>query len=150
MNTLNSFFPFPFSTTIKVTASTDFRDRFFLNADSIKFAGSDYARAIFSSAQFGSGLISDNVSITGDSFRNFINVYLTNGDTEFSAAGWSFTNWVPFTPYQNDEITIYGTTASDRITGSIMADGLIGNPACFIERFLINIGQQLSQKTPCF
>ena len=127
MNTLNSFFPFPFTTTIKVTASTDFRDRFFLNATSIEFAGSDYARATFSSKQFGQGLISDNVSITGDSFRNFISVHLTNGDTEFSAAGWSFTNWVPYNPFQSDQVTIYGTAASDRITGSSQADGLIGN-----------------------
>ena len=127
MNTLNSFFPFPFSTTIKVTASTDFQGQLFLGVDSIKFAAADYARATFSSTQFGFGQISNTVSITGDNFRNFISVHLTNGDTEFSAAGWSFSNWVPYNPFQNDEITIYGSSASDNITGSIMADGLIGN-----------------------
>ena len=112
---------------ITVTTSFDYRGKAFLGIDHIEFAGFDFSRASFSSTQFGPGLISDSVAITGDNFRNFVDVHLSNGDTNFSAAGWSFSNFVPFNPSQNDEVNIFGSAASDTITGSIMADGLIGN-----------------------
>ncbi|HRX36724.1 MAG TPA: hypothetical protein P5337_10015 [Aestuariivirga sp.] len=118
--------PPPASDTITVTASRDFQGSAFFNIAEIQFAGFDYTHATFSSIQFGPGLIADNLHVTGDDFRNFINVHLTNGDTEFSAANWTFSNWVPYNPYQNDQVTIYGSAAADHITGSSQADGLIG------------------------
>ena len=111
---------------ITVTTSFDFRGSAFFNVDKIDFAAFDFSRAIFSSTQFGTGLISDSVHITGDSFRNFVEVHLANGDTNFSAAGWTFSNFEPFNPLQNDEVDIYGSASSDTITGSAMADSLIG------------------------
>lgn len=112
---------------IVVTTSFDYRGKAFLGITQIEFAGFDFSRAVFNSTQFGTGLISDTVAITGDNFRNFIDVHLANGDTSFSAAGWTFSNFLPFNPFQNDEINIFGSAASDTITGSIMADGLVGN-----------------------
>ena len=114
------------SDTITVTSSIDLRGTAQFDKSNIVFAGTDFARLQLSSIQFGNGNISETVSVTGDSFRNFIDVFLTNGDTTFSAAGWTFDNFIPYNPLQHDQVTIYGSAAADTITGSSVADGLIG------------------------
>lgn len=119
--------PPPPSDTIFVPASIDFRGTTQLNKTKIVFNSADFAQASFSSTQFGFGLISDSVAVTGNDFRTYINVFLDNGDTIFSAAGWTFSNWVPFTPLQNDQVNINGSDAGDFITGSHTADSLLGN-----------------------
>ena len=114
------------SDTIRVTQSTDLRGTAQFDKSEIVFAGNGFTELVLNSIQFGNGNISDAVAITGDSFRNFVTVHLSNGDTSFSAANWSFQNFIPFDPLQNDQVTVYGSTAADTITGSAMADGLIG------------------------
>lgn len=119
--------PPPPPTTITVGESHDYRGETHTNIDSIVFNTTDFARATFSASQFGPGLISNTVAITGDDQRNFIDVYLPVTGGSFSIAGWTFANWVPFTPLENDQITVYGSDVADTITGSGQADGIFGN-----------------------
>ena len=119
--------PPPLSDTIFVPESIDFRGTTLLDKTKLVFNSADFAQVTFSSTQFGFGLISDSLAVTGNDFRTYINVFLDNGDTIFSAAGWTFSDWVPFTPLQNDQVNINGSEAGDFITGSKTADILIGN-----------------------
>ena len=119
--------PPPPSDTIFVPLSVDLRGTTQLNKTNLVFNSADFAQVTFSSSQFGSGLISLSLAVTGNDARTYINVMLENGQTIFSAAGWTFSNWVPFTPLQNDQVNIYGSGAGDFITGSVTADTLLGN-----------------------
>lgn len=114
------------SDTIRVTQATDLRGTAQFDKSKIVFQGTDFTHLVLDSIQFGNGNISDAVAITGDSFRNFVTVHLSNGDTSFSAANWTFENFIPFNPLQHDQVTVYGSAAADTITGSSMADGLLG------------------------
>ena len=49
-------------------------------------------RAVFSSAQFGNGLLSDDLMVYGAWGDNKIVVNLADGDTLFDASGWQFAN----------------------------------------------------------
>jgi Ca2+-binding RTX toxin-like protein len=118
--------PPPPPSTLTVTESHDYRGELFNPIDAIVFATSDFARATFSASQFTPGLISDTVSITGDNFRNFIDVYMPVVGGSFSAAGWTFSNWVPYTPAQNDQVNLIGSDFADTIVGSTQADSMIG------------------------
>ncbi len=119
--------PPPPPTTITVSETHDYRGETHTNIDSIIFNTTDFASATFSASQFGPGLISDTVAISGDAQRNFIEVDLLVSGGSFSAAGWTFSNWVPFTPLQNDEVIIRGSDVADTITGSTQADEIVGN-----------------------
>jgi Ca2+-binding RTX toxin-like protein len=105
-------------TTLTVTATTDYTGDNLTNIDTIVFDTLGFARATFSPAQFGPGLISDDVVITGDANINEIQI-LTGS---ISAAGWTFNNWT-----SSDIIDLEGSSAADTITGSIQNDDINGN-----------------------
>jgi Ca2+-binding RTX toxin-like protein len=108
---------------LKITNSgdTDFRGGpAETNIDQIVFEtpGPGRATGIFAPAQFGAGLISNAVVLTGDAFENRIRVDFAAPAT-FSAAGWSFLNWGA-----NDEVQLFGSIGSDTITGSARRDNI--------------------------
>jgi Ca2+-binding RTX toxin-like protein len=110
--------------TLSVTQSgtTDFRGGAAeTNIDQIVFQtpGPGGATAIFEPAQFGPGLISNSVTITGDAFADAIVVSFAAAAT-FSAAGWQFANWTNGV----DTITFQGSSGDDRITGSAQSDSV--------------------------
>ena len=88
----------------------------FHNYEGITFANtSGTGTATFNAAQFGSGLISNSATITGNTGTQAI---VINNASNFSAAGWTFVSWTSGT----DTITINGTGSGDTLTGSSQAD----------------------------
>ena len=104
-------------------------------------------RAVFSSAQFGEGLLSDDLMVYGAWGDNKIFVNLADGDTLFDASGWQFANageamgtesavWGRYTYTGNamggmykdmevgglDLIYFNGNADANRITGTSMRD----------------------------
>ncbi|HTV68218.1 MAG TPA: calcium-binding protein [Rhizobiaceae bacterium] len=111
--------------TLTITADQDYRGQTLSNVTAVVFAAPTFAHVSFDSDQFGNGIAS-NLAITGDANRNFVMIYLPNGGSGFSAAGFTFSNWFAPTPSSNDEVNIYGGDGVDTIIGSSQADGLIG------------------------
>jgi Ca2+-binding RTX toxin-like protein len=115
--------------TLQVTVTTDYSAQSLSNIDVIQFLTAAGATATFVGSQFGSGLISLSVTITGDAFTNTVTV---NGITgTFSAAQWQFSNWTSGVDALNffgdgSANTITGTTQSDFIDGGGGADTLYG------------------------
>jgi Ca2+-binding RTX toxin-like protein len=103
-----------------VTQTHNYTGETLLDIDEILFSTSGTTTATFASNQFGPGLISSKVEITGDGFTNNIRVNLSSAGT-FSAAGWLFSNWTA-----NDRVTIVGTTGADTITGTASNDTIVG------------------------
>jgi Ca2+-binding RTX toxin-like protein len=104
---------------ITVSATTDFTGQTLTDKDGIAFAAA--GTATFTASQFGTGLISNAVAITGDANTNAIVINMTSGGA-FTAAGWTFTNWTTNT----DRITLNGSASDDTITGSSQKDTLNG------------------------
>lgn len=112
--------------TLIVTASHVYGGENLTGITAIEFQTSGFSTATFDAAQFGPGLISDAVAITGDGNTNFIGIGLSSNlssTTSFSAAGWTFSNWSLFP----DSINIFGSENDDTITGSSQDDELFGN-----------------------
>ena len=110
--------------TLTVTESTDFRGGLAeLNITDIVFDTAALATAEFTPSQFGAGLISNNVEITGDDQANIIQIeYAAQGEF-FSAAGWQFQDWNP----ETDVVLIVGIAGGDdTITGSSQNDLIAG------------------------
>ena len=92
----------------------------FHNYEGLTFANtSGTSTATLNAAQFGTGLISNSLAVTGTASNQAV---VINSATNFSAAGWTFFGWTAGT----DAITINGTSASDTITGSSQADVISG------------------------
>jgi Ca2+-binding RTX toxin-like protein len=106
--------------TLTVTTITDFRGGAAeTDIDEIEFTTA--AVATFGSDQFGAGLISDSVLITGNDTTSDIVVILPTADV-FSAAGWTFATWLA-----GRDITLIGSSGSDTITGSAREDRISGH-----------------------
>jgi Ca2+-binding RTX toxin-like protein len=90
-----------------------------LSFETITFNGT--GSITFSSAQFGTGLISNSLSLNGASFstQNLTVNMVTAGS--FSAASWNTNNWSG-----SDLITINGSTGNETITGSSEDDRITG------------------------
>jgi Ca2+-binding RTX toxin-like protein len=105
--------------TLTVSTSTDFRGGAAeTSIDEIEFTAS--AGAIFGSDQFGAGLISNSVLITGNNTPNSLSVFLSVAGA-FSAAGWTFATWS-----SDSIVSIEGTSGVDTITGSAQVDFIVG------------------------
>jgi Ca2+-binding RTX toxin-like protein len=77
----------------------------------------------FAASQFGSGLLSTSLHVTGtDGTSQGIIVTLLGASLNFSAAHWSFSHW----QVGPDNIGIYGNDLGDTLTGSSQDDGIIG------------------------
>src|SRR5262245_28787660 len=106
-------------TTDLSTAGTDATHGFH-NYEGIRFGNSSGTRtAIFNAAQFGNGLISTTLKVTGTTAAT--QILRINDASNFSAAAWSFTNWDG-----TDLINIIGTSLNDVIVGSIKVDTING------------------------
>ncbi|MFO1157330.1 MAG: hypothetical protein U1E60_00685 [Reyranellaceae bacterium] len=90
----------------------------FLSIEKIAFVNtSGTSTATFSSAQFGAGLISTSLAVTGTAFTTAIVVNAQSGAT-FDMSAWTFTTWTAGT----DTITLVGSTGTESITGSSQND----------------------------
>jgi Ca2+-binding RTX toxin-like protein len=107
---------------LAVTASgtTDFRGGAAeTSIDQILFQAPAAATAIFDHTQFGAGLISNSVTMTGNASQNTIRVLAS---ANFSAASWGFSAWAI-----GDVISIEGTDiSSNGLIGSVQADTIKG------------------------
>jgi Ca2+-binding RTX toxin-like protein len=106
--------------TLTVTQTRNYTGETLLDIDQILFNTTAAATATFASNQFGPGLISNNLGISGDGFANTIRVNLSAAGT-FSAAGWALTQWSA-----SDRIIFGGTSGADTITGTAFNDTFIG------------------------
>jgi len=76
--------------------------------------------AVFEAIQFGSGLISNSLHITGvNGSSQEITVFVVSN---FSAAHWTFTDWEP-----TDHLAIVGGNLGNVLTGSSRDDDINGN-----------------------
>ena len=92
----------------------------FHNYDDLSFNNSSgTSSATFNANQFGTGLISTSLRVTGAAGTQQI---VINNASGFSAAGWTFGTWTSGT----DTLTINGTSGGDTIAGSSQADTIIG------------------------
>jgi Ca2+-binding RTX toxin-like protein len=115
--------------TLTITADRDFSDLPLplLGINAITFSTTGTAIGTFDADQFGTVTflgfprpgISNSVAITGDANLNVVSVLMSHAGS-FSAAGWRFTNWDPFT----DQIHLSGTAGNDTIIGSSQADSI--------------------------
>lgn len=103
----------------------------FLNFEALTFANTgnpnSTVTATFSSAQFGTGKISNSLAVTGTSGNNAVQAIVVNvvSGTSFTAAGWTFSNWS--TGNVIDTVTLNGSTGNETIYGSGVADTINGN-----------------------
>jgi len=74
----------------------------------------------FSADQFGAGLISTSLAVTGT--NGSVQLIGIGNASNFSAAAWTFSNWEA-----TDFVGISGTAGADTLTGSIKNDLLVGN-----------------------
>lgn len=79
-----------------------------------------FAFARFSANQFGAGLISNSLHLTGANGTS--ESIIVDGAQNFSAAHWMFTNWET-----TDLIEIFGNNAGNVLTGSSQGDLIIGS-----------------------
>jgi hypothetical protein len=91
----------------------------FHNYQGVAFLGRDQAN--FETHQFGAGLLSNSLAVTGpDGTQQGIVVGMAaDQTTSFSAASWIFTNWEAF-----DYVAILGSQLGDTIVGSSGTDVL--------------------------
>jgi hypothetical protein len=110
--------------TLVVTGTHDYRNETLTNITEIAFVTTADATATFSASQFGFGGIANNVAITGDAFANRIQVIMPGspGSDFFSAAAWTFNNWVP----TSDAVVLDGSAGNDTIIGSAQHDVING------------------------
>jgi Ca2+-binding RTX toxin-like protein len=89
----------------------------FFGYEGLTFNGT--ANALFEAMQFGSGLISNSLHVTGaNGTSQGITVFAAYN---FSAAHWTFTDWEPA-----DHISIFGNNAGNVLTGSSRDDEIGG------------------------
>lgn len=121
------------NTTISIDLSTASSNGTagFLSFEALGFAntgsGTSTQTATFSSAQFGTGKISNALAVSGTTGNNANQAVVVNvvSGTSFSAAGWTFTNWS--TNNSIDTITINGAAGNETISGSVQNDLINGN-----------------------
>ena len=90
----------------------------FFGYEGLTFNGAGLA--VFTGIQFGSGLISNSLHITGvNGSSQEISVFVVSN---FSAAHWTFTDWEP-----TDHLAIAGGNLGNVLTGSSRDDTIIGN-----------------------
>ncbi|MEA2819806.1 MAG: hypothetical protein QOJ86_1810 [Bradyrhizobium sp.] len=120
--------------TLTVTGTHDYGSAPLTNIDSIVFATSSGATATFRSDQFGPGLISNNVAISGDAHQNVIQVSAV-APGAFSAAQWTFGNWGSSDqPSFADGVVLLGSPdagGKDTITGSSQGDVIWASSSAF-------------------
>jgi Ca2+-binding RTX toxin-like protein len=93
-----------------------------VSIEGLKFANkTQVSTATFSAAQFGNGLVSNNLAVTGTSSRQAVVVNLSGGGS-LNLSGWTFSGWSSGT----DTITVNGSTGAETITGSSQIDILAG------------------------
>jgi Ca2+-binding RTX toxin-like protein len=108
-------------TNILLALATDLTHGFH-NYEAIKFqntSGTSFAG--FAELQFGTGLISTSLAVTG--VNGSVQILAVGNATNFSAANWTFTNWENAT----DIVAIVGTVGADTLIGSIKSDGINGD-----------------------
>ncbi len=94
--------------TIKLSGSVDFTAASQIaNIENLTFTGAQ--TATFNADQFGTGLISTALNVTGHSGDS--QIITINNANSFSAADWIFTTWY-------DTLSINDTTGNDTVTGS--------------------------------
>jgi Ca2+-binding RTX toxin-like protein len=90
----------------------------FFDYEGLTFNGAGLA--VFTGIQFGAGLISNSLHITGvNGSSQEISVFVVSN---FSAAHWTFTDWEP-----TDHIAITGGNLGNVLTGSSRDDSINGN-----------------------
>jgi Ca2+-binding RTX toxin-like protein len=89
----------------------------FHNYGAINFVGADFTAVFLDANQFGAGLISTSLSIKGtDGVGASLNIF---DASNFSAAGFTFTNWLHTEDSNtNHRISIGGTNGADTLTGN--------------------------------
>ena len=108
-------------THINISASI-LPDVGFHNYEALKFQNTSGTTELeIGSTQFGAGLISNSVAITGVNGSIQSLGLLVSGN--FSAAKWTFSNWESGT----DLVTLGGWTGADTIVGSIKSDAIFGD-----------------------
>lgn len=98
----------------------------FFNIEALAFTNtSGNSIAKFDAEQFGAGLISSNLRVTGiaGSTQEIDISFFTLAGGTFDASGWTFVDWTSGT----DLLTIAGSGGDDTITGSFVADTIDGN-----------------------
>ena len=96
----------------------------FHNYEAITFKNtSGTTNAVLAAFQFGTGLISDSLVVTGVN-GSIQHLVVANAST-FSAASWTFQNWDSVS--DQDAIAIIGTAGADVLTGSIKTDAISGD-----------------------
>ena len=106
--------------TVDLSVVTTSATRGFHNYEGLSFNNtSGTSGATLNAAQFGAGLISNSLDVTGAAGTQTL---VINNATNFSAAAWHFSSWTSGT----DTIAINGTNAADNITGSSQADTITG------------------------
>ncbi len=109
-------------------------DRLFLFGD-VDFTGSSIANiegvafdaantATFNASQFGVGLLSTALDVTGA--VGSIQTIVIQNASNFSALNWSLSNWEAFNIPTLDILSIIGTNGGDTLTGSIAHDVISG------------------------
>jgi hypothetical protein len=94
----------------------------FLNMEALRFVNTSGTSTVtLSSAQFGSGKISNSLDVVGNGQNQAIVVNVVSGAT-FSASNWDFNNFTSGT----DTITINGAAGDETITGSSLTDTISG------------------------
>ena len=105
---------------LEVSVSTDFTSTALTNIDTINFVNTSFADARFSADQFGAGLISPSVAVSGSTSGSAFTVFLSTTTGTFDASQITFTNWT------NGTSSIYGTQFNETITGSSVTDIING------------------------
>ncbi|MFH1346539.1 MAG: hypothetical protein ABIL01_35910 [Pseudomonadota bacterium] len=111
------------SSQLTTTGTVDYSDgntQLAPDITSILFNAAGNATVTFSASQFGPGLISSSIAITGDAFDNLVQVKLGVAST-FSASDWTFTNWTA-----NDRVILAGSAGADVLAGTAFNDTLDG------------------------
>ncbi|MFI3154854.1 MAG: DUF4347 domain-containing protein [Methylococcaceae bacterium] len=97
--------------TVKLNSSVDFSAAAQIaGIEGLTFTGSQ--TATFNANQFGSGLISNTLTVTGKSSST--QTIIINNANDFSAEAWAFGTWST----TSDSLSINDTTGDDTITGS--------------------------------
>jgi Ca2+-binding RTX toxin-like protein len=117
--------------TLTVSATTDYTlapNNALVNGQNITaitFTNpSNLTFATFAPSQFGGSNISNTVALTGSAATNQVAVRLTAGGT-FSAAGWTFINWI--SSVNNEFVFLIGSTGAESLTGSSVDDVITGD-----------------------
>jgi Ca2+-binding RTX toxin-like protein len=107
----------------------------FHNYEAVKIQNNSGTTAVvFASTQFGAGLISTSLAVTGT--NGGVQFIAIGAASNFSAAAWTFTNWEA-----TDIVAIQGTIGADTVTGSIMNDLINGNDGVDILAGLLGADQ---------